>query len=220
MPSVSYASPVDLAELRLHYMRTGLYEETANRDPLLQFQAWLQSAIDAGLPLPHAMTLATITESVTPTARSVILRGLDERGFVFYTNYESRKGRELAALAAACLLFVWSPIERQVRVDGRVEKISEAESDAFYASRPLEVRLEAWASSQSQPVAERGQLEATMDAAKQRYGDDNPPRPPYWGGYRLVPDSYEFWQGRDDRLHDRLLYERDRDGWSIQRLAP
>lgn len=210
---------MDLSKLRLQYMQTGLYEETANRDPLLQFQAWLQGAIDAGLPLPHAMTLATVTEAGLPTARSVILRGLDERGFVFYTNYESRKGRELAALPAACLLFVWSPIERQVRVDGRVEKVSEAESDAFYASRPLEVRLEAWASSQSQPVAGRGELEAALAQAKQRYGDD-PPRPPYWGGYRLVPDSYEFWQGRDDRLHDRLLYSRESDGWSIQRLAP
>jgi len=216
---MSYALPVDLAELRLHYMRTGLYEETANRDPLLQFQAWLQSAIDAGLPLPHAMTLATVTEAGLPAARSVILRGLDERGFVFYTNYQSRKGREMAKLPYACLLFVWSPIERQVRVDGRVEKISEAESDAFYASRPLEVRLEAWASSQSQPVSDRSLLEAALAAAKQRY-EDKPARPRFWGGYRLFPDSYEFWQGRDDRLHDRLLYRRDSDSWSIQRLAP
>ena len=210
---------MDLTEFRLQYMRTGLYEATADRDPLLQFQAWLQSAIDAGLPLPHTMTLATVTEIGLPTARSLILRGLDERGFVFYTNYQSRKGRELAMLPAACLLFVWAPIERQVRVDGRVEKISEAESDTFYASRPLDVRLEAWASTQSQAVARRSQLEAAMAEARRRYGDE-PPRPPHWGGYRLFPDSYEFWQGRDDRLHDRLLYQRDREGWSIQRLAP
>ncbi len=210
---------MDLTELRLHYMRTGLDETTVNPDPLRLFEGWLQGAIDAGLPLPHAMTLATITEAALPTARSLILRGLNERGFVFYTNYESRKGRELAALPNACLLFAWTPIERQVRVDGSVEKIGEAESDAFYASRPLEVRLEAWASTQSRPVAGRGQLEAAMAEAKQRYGDD-PPRPPSFGGYRLTPTSYEFWQGRDDRLHDRLLYSRTESGWTIQRLAP
>jgi pyridoxamine 5'-phosphate oxidase len=200
-------------------MRTGLYEATADPNPLRLFESWLQDATDAGLPLPGSMTLATVTEAGAPTARTLILRGLDDRGFVWLTNYRSRKGSELATKPQACLLFLWSPIERQVRVDGAVEKISDAESDAFYTSRPLEVRLEAWASTQSQPVSDRAALEAAMAQAHQRYGTD-PPRPPHWGGYRLAPSSYEFWQGRDDRLHDRLLYSRAGEGWAIQRLAP
>ena len=200
-------------------MRTGLYEATADPDPLRQFESWLRDATDAGLPLPGSMILATVTETGGPTARAVILRGLDERGFVWLTNYRSRKGHELAAKPQASLLFLWSPIERQVRVDGTVAKISDAESDDFYASRPLEVRLEAWASAQSQPVSDRSQLEAAMAEAEKRYGTD-PPRPPHWGGYRLMPGSYEFWQGRDDRIHDRLLYTRKSETWAIQRLAP
>jgi pyridoxamine 5'-phosphate oxidase len=210
---------VDWTDLRLQYMRTGLDEASADADPLALFQRWLQEATDAGLPLPGSMTLATTSAGGAPTARSLILRGLDERGFVFLTNYRSRKGKELDADPRASLLFLWSPLERQVRVDGTVNKISDDESEEFYATRPLDVRLEAWASTQSQPAKDRAELETNLAAARERFGD-NPPRPPHWGGYRLTPHSYEFWQGREDRIHDRLLYTRSGAEWRLQRLAP
>lgn len=200
-------------------MRAGLSESEAQADPLRQFDMWLRDAVQAGLPLPNAMTLATVAESGTPDARIVLLKGLEQGGFAFYTNYRSRKARELEARPAACLVFQWSELERQVRIEGRVEKVSAAESDAYFASRPLGARLSAWASEQSAVVAGREVLENGVRRARQRFGEE-PPRPPHWGGYRVMPQQIEFWQGRADRLHDRLRYTRAAGGWRIERLAP
>jgi len=200
-------------------MRAGLSESDAERDPFRQFQRWFDDALAARLPLPNAMTLATVTAAGTPAARIVLLKGVEDGGFVFYTNYGSRKGRELAARPAACLVFQWSELERQVRIEGSVQQVSAAASDAYFASRPLGARLSAWASPQSETVAGRSVLEAAVRNVSSRYAD-NPPRPPHWGGYRVVPHSLEFWQGRADRLHDRLLYTRGAAGWAIERLAP
>ena len=200
-------------------MRAGLSESHADPDPLRQFEAWLREAVQAGLPLPNAMTLATVDEAGAPDARVVLLKGLEQGGFTFYTNYRSRKARELEARPAACLVFQWSELERQVRVEGGVEKGDVADADAYFASRPLGARLSAWASAQSEKVPARSTLEAAMQAARERYGE-HPPRPPHWGGYRVAPRAIEFWQGRADRLHDRLLYTRAGGGWRIERLAP
>lgn len=217
---------VDLANLRQEYMRSGLSETDADADPLRQFERWLEDAARAGLPLPNAMTLATAAAG-KPSARVVLLKNIEREGFVFYTNYRSRKALELEANAAACLVFLWSELERQVRVEGRVEKVSPADSDAYFATRPLGARLSAWASAQSERVGDRTVLEQALEEARRRYGAE-PPRPPHWGGYRLIPDEIEFWQGRADRLHDRLLYARGgssaaggaAQGWRIERLAP
>ena len=210
---------MNIADLRQEYMRTGLSEAHANRDPIRQFELWLEDALRARLPLPNAMTLATVDPSGAPSARIVLLKGVDQGGFVFYTNYASRKARELAARGAACLVFMWSDLERQVRIDGQVEKVAERDSDQYFASRPLGARLSAWASPQSDRVASRAILEKSMAEARARYGEA-PPRPPHWGGYRVVPQAIEFWQGRADRLHDRLLYTREQADWKIERLAP
>ena len=209
---------MNIADLRQEYMRAGLSESEVERDPLEQFERWFDEAIKAGLPLPNAMTLATQGPGGAPSARIVLLKGVDNGGFVFYTNYRSRKARELAS-GPACLLFLWSQLERRVRIDGNAEKVTAAESDAYYASRPLGARHSAWASPQSDPVASRKVLEDAMAEAKRRHGD-SPPRPPHWGGYRVMPRQIEFWQGRADRLHDRLVYTREGGGWKIQRLAP
>ena len=200
-------------------MLGGLSEKEADPDPFAQFERWMRDAIDAGLPLANAMTLATVSAQGTPDARAVLLKGVDGGGFVFYTNYLSRKGRQLDANRAACLVFLWSAIERQVRIEGTVEKIDAAESDAYFASRPLGARIAAWASAQSEPVADRAALERSLQQMKERHGD-HPPRPPHWGGYRLTPSALEFWQGRENRLHDRLLYRRAQGAWTIERLAP
>ena len=200
-------------------MRAGLSEDEADRDPLRQFERWLEEAVRAGLPLPNAMTLATVTHDGAPDARIVLLKGLEHGGFAFYTNYRSRKADQLDRNANACLVFQWSELERQVRVEGSVQKVSAAESDGYFASRPLGARLSAWASEQSMPVASRRLLEEAVEQAKQRFGEQ-PPRPPHWGGYRVTPQRIEFWQGRADRLHDRLLYTRDAPAWKIERLAP
>jgi pyridoxamine 5'-phosphate oxidase len=210
---------MNVAELRQEYMRSGLSEAQAGSDPIRLFNAWLEDAVNAGLPLPNAMTLATVTPEGAPDARIVLLKGLEHGAFAFYTNYSSRKARELEARPAACLVFQWSELERQVRIEGSVEKVSAQESDAYFASRPLGARLSAWASEQSATVASRAVLEAAMAAARARFGDA-PPRPPHWGGYRVIPERIEFWQGRADRLHDRLLYTREAAGWKIERLAP
>jgi pyridoxamine 5'-phosphate oxidase len=214
---------VNLAEIRQEYMRAGLAEAQADADPLRQFERWMQDAVSAGVPLPNAMTLATVSAEGAPSARIVLLKGLERGGFVFYTNYLSRKGTELAGRPAACLVFLWSDLERQVRVDGHVEKVTAEESDAYYASRPLGARLSARASAQSRPVESRAALEALLEAEKRAHGGQ-PPRPPHWGGYRVLPTAIEFWQGRADRLHDRLVYRRDGQrsdaGWKIGRLAP
>ena len=214
---------MNIAELRQEYMRMGFAEAQAHADPLEQFERWLRDAHGAELPLANAMTLATVSASGAPAARVVLLKGLERGGFVFYTNYLSRKGRELAAQPLACLVFLWSDLERQVRVEGRVEPVAAQDSDAYYASRPLGARLSAWASAQSDTVPDRAVLERAFEAMRAKHGE-HPPRPPHWGGYRLVPETIEFWQGRADRLHDRLLYRRAAGGaaagWTIERLAP
>ncbi len=211
--------PFNLADIRKEYMLAGLTDAEAARDPFDQFERWMNDALGHELPISNAMTLATVTPEGRPDARIVLLKGIDNGGFVFYTNYESAKGRQLAANAEACLVFFWVELERQVRVWGRIGKVTPAESDAYYASRPLGSRLSAWASAQSSKVPARRALEDALAAAEKAHGA-NPPRPPYWGGYRLIPDSIEFWQGRPNRLHDRLLYRRAGDAWTIGRLAP
>jgi pyridoxamine 5'-phosphate oxidase len=214
---------VNIAALRQEYMRSGLAEADADRDPLRQFERWLRDAVSAGLPLPNAMTLCTVSAAGAPSARIVLLKGLEDGAFVFFTNYRSRKGRELEASRTACLVFLWSQLARQVRIDCEgVERVSEAESDAYFRSRPLGARHSAWASPQSETVASRTVLEKAAEAARRVHGDA-PPRPPHWGGYRMVPREIEFWQGRADRLHDRLLYTREAgegERWRIERLAP
>jgi pyridoxamine 5'-phosphate oxidase len=210
-----------LAELRKNYSLGSLDVADADHDPIRQFETWFQQAVDAKLPEPNTMTLATVDPRGRPSARIVLIKGVDERGFVFFTNYESRKGRELAANPYASLLFYWIELERQVRVEGRIVKTSEQESDAYFASRPLGSRIGAWASNQSQPIESRSQLEIREREISLQYGDQ-PPRPPHWGGYRLVPETIEFWQGRPSRLHDRLLYTRasENGDWQISRLSP
>ncbi|HXM81466.1 MAG TPA: pyridoxamine 5'-phosphate oxidase [Burkholderiales bacterium] len=210
---------MNVADLRQEYMRMGLSEAHADRDPIRQFEHWFEDALRARLPLPNAATLATVSESGAPAARVVLLKGIDRGGFVFYTNYRSRKGRELDARGDACLVFLWSDLERQVRIEGSVEKVSAEESDEYYATRPLGARLSAWASAQSERVPDRAALEAAMEEARRRHAE-RPPRPPHWGGYRVIPRCIEFWQGRADRLHDRLVYKRGDGGWRIERLAP
>lgn len=205
--------------MRNEYMRASLDEADAIADPLTQFQRWFDEAIRAELPTPNAMTLATVAADGAPGARIVLLKGADPRGFVFYTNYQSRKGRELAANPRAVLVFHWIELEREVRIEGTVERTGDAESDAYFSSRPLGSRHAAIASPQSETVANRAALETRFATAAQSHGDA-PLRPAHWGGYRLSPISVEFWQGRRNRLHDRLLYTRAGGGWTISRLAP
>ena len=209
----------DIANLRKSYERAELDESASLADPVAQFGLWLQQAIDGRLPEPNAMTLATVGVTGRPSTRVVLIKGFDARGVVWYTNYESRKGHELAANPFAALQFHWTELERVVRIEGRVEKASAEESDAYFASRPLDSRIGAWASPQSQVIASRALL--VGNAAK--FGAQfmlKPPRPPHWGGYRLVPDIFEFWQGRKSRLHDRLRYRLDGGAWLRERLAP
>ena len=210
---------MNIADLRQEYMRAGLAEADAHADPLAQFGRWFKDALAAELPLANAMVLATTTREGAPDARVVLLKGVDHDGFVFYSNYESRKGRQLAARPAACLVFLWTPLERQIRVEGRVEKVTAAESDAYFKSRPVGARLSARASAQSERVASREQLERAVESEREKHGE-NPPRPDNWGGYRVIPERIEFWQGRENRLHDRLLYTRGGGAWKIERLAP
>ncbi len=210
---------MDIADLRKSYERDELDETASAADPLQQFGTWLEQALNAHLPEPNAMTLATVGPDGRPSTRVVLIKGCDERGIVWYTNYASRKGRELAAQPFAALQFHWVELERVVRIEGRVEKAGEDESDAYYASRPLDSRLGAWASPQSEVIGSRAVLVAAAAKAALTHGL-NPPRPPHWGGYRLVPDRWEFWQGRKSRLHDRLRYRLDGGAWVRERLAP
>ncbi len=211
-----------LADLRINYSRASLDEAEAAPSPFAQFDRWFKEALAAKLPEPNTMTLATVGDDGRPSARIVLIKAVDDRGFVFFTNYESRKGRDLDANPHAALLFYWIELERQVRIEGHIEKTTEEESDRYFASRPLGSRIGAWASEQSTVIDSRATLEAREKDVSARFGD-NPPRPPHWGGYRLVPDALEFWQGRPSRLHDRLLYTRDDTaphGWTISRLSP
>jgi len=210
---------MSIADLRQESVRAGLSEAGAHADPFVQFERWFNDALAAQLPLANAMTLATVSPEGAPDARAVLLKGVDGGGFVFYTNYDSRKGRQLAARAAAYLVFLWAPLERQIRIEGAVEKVSPAESDTYFLSRPVGARLSARASAQSELVPDRGFLERALRKEKHLHGE-NPPRPPHWGGYRVIPTRFEFWQGRENRLHDRLQYSLDRGTWKIERLAP
>ena len=209
-----------IADLRQSYERAQLDERDASASPLPLFQLWLDEAIAEKIPEPNAMTLATVGGDLRPSSRIVLIKGLDARGPVWFTNYDSRKGRDLAGNPFAALQFHWVEMERVVRIEGMVEKISPEESDAYFNSRPLGSRIGAWASPQSEVVADRDVLEAREKAFAEQFGE-HPPRPPHWGGYRLKPDRWEFWQGRKSRLHDRLRYVLQRDGaWLMERLAP
>jgi pyridoxamine 5'-phosphate oxidase len=214
---------MNIADLRIDYKKASLSESDVDANPLLQFDRWLNEAIKAEIPEPTAMSLATVAPDTQgaprPSSRIVLLKGRDESGFVFFTNYESRKGQEMKADPFASLLFHWVELERQVRIEGVIEKVSGAESDTYFASRPLASRRGAIASPQSAVIESREWLEHRFAEAAKQYPDD-PPRPGHWGGYRLKPDLIEFWQGRRSRLHDRLRYRRDGENWVIERLAP
>jgi pyridoxamine 5'-phosphate oxidase len=207
--------------LRDDYAGEPLELEHCDPDPLVEVRRWLQLAVDRGIPTPNAMTLATVDDRGRPAARIVLLKELDDRGFVFYTNYDSRKARDLAAQPFASLVMFWEPLHRQVRIDGSVEQVTAAESDAYFATRPRGSQLGALASPQSQPITSRQELEERVAAVSTMYAEDmQPPRPAHWGGYRVIPDMIELWQGQPSRLHDRIRYRRDAAGWIRDRLAP
>ncbi len=210
-----------VANLRREYTFQGLSETDVNPNPFEQFKLWFDQALAARLPEPNAMTIATASLDGKPSARMVLLKDYDERGFVFYTNYDSQKGQHLRENPWGAIIFWWAELERQVRIEGRVEKVSEAESEAYFRSRPQGSQLGAWVSDQSQIIDSREVLEERLQQLKEKYENQEVPRPPHWGGFRVIPDKIEFWQGRPSRLHDRLLYQREENGtWTIQRLSP
>ncbi len=210
-----------ISGLRRPHEDKPLRETEVEGEPFGQFAAWMTAALDAALTFPNAMTLATASLDGHPSARTVLLKGFDERGFVFFSNYKSAKGRELASNPRAALVFYWFELERQVRITGQVDRLPERESDEYFAARPVGSRVSTWASRQSEVIGDRSALEQAAAEVKSRYPGGDIPRPPHWGGYRLVPDEVEFWQGRADRLHDRLRYRRGaEDGWIIERLSP
>lgn len=211
---------MSIADLRKDYSHASLSEADVDPDPLRQFSTWFHQALAAGVPEANAMSVATVGDDGRPSSRILLIKDFDSDGFTWFTNYASRKGRELQAHPYAALLFHWVELERQVRIEGRVERLSEAQSDAYFQSRPLQSRLGALASAQSEPIADRLLLEQQFAQAEAEFGDE-PTRPAHWGGYRLVPDRVEFWQGRPSRLHDRILYIRQTDGaWRRERLQP
>jgi pyridoxamine 5'-phosphate oxidase len=214
--------PSTLAALRREYGDAGLDVPDLAPDPVSMFRRWLGDTVDAGVHEPNAMVVASVSAQGMPSTRMVLLKAVDERGFVFYTNYESRKGRELGAAPSCSLLFPWHDLQRQVRVEGRAERVAQAESEAYFASRPRDSQLGAWASPQSEEVNGREDLEQRYAEVEARFAGSEVPLPPQWGGFRVVPDVVEFWQGRKGRMHDRLVYRRagDQPAWSIERLAP
>ena len=211
---------ISIADLRLNYSLQQLNEAEVDADPIVQFQTWFDAAVAAELPEPNAMTLATATKTGMPSARIVLLKGVDSRGFVFYTNYESRKGTELLENPQAAIVFLWKALERQVRIEGRVEKVSDAETEAYFHSRPVASQLGAWSSEQSSVVVDRTVLEQRFQDLQAQYTGQEIPRPPHWGGFRVIPQEIEFWQGRPSRLHDRLRYRLISGKWQLDRLAP
>jgi len=211
---------MSLADIRREYLGEPLSELHSDSNPMRQFELWFEQVRDME-PDPTAMALATASPDGRPSVRTVLLKGMDDRGYIFYTNYESRKAREMEATGRASLLFFWRTLERQVRIDGTVERISPVESDAYFETRPLDSRLSVYASKQSEAIENRDVLEEAFERVRRTYGNGAVPRPEWWGGYRIVPDEFEFWQGRTSRLHDRLRYLKQPDGsWHRERLAP
>jgi pyridoxamine 5'-phosphate oxidase len=212
---------ISVAELRKDYRNAQLNEDDIAEDPILQFGLWFEQALQAKLPEPNAMTLATADAKGKPSARMVLLKDFDANGFVFFTNYNSHKASDLDENPHAALVFYWHELERQVRIEGKVKRISTKESDTYFHSRPLESRLGAWASPQSKKIENRAVVEKSFEALLEKYKDSEPPRPPHWGGYVIKPERVEFWQGRPGRLHDRILFKKSKRGtWKTARLAP